>query len=241
MPRLLRAALLGALALLASRPAAAQHADPWSACARAIAALEGIPGFGLPPGLLGAIALVESGRRDPATGRIAPWPFAWNAEGRSGYPPSRAAAVAEVAALQAGGVRSIDVGCMQVNLMHHPRAFASLDQAFDPEANVRYARRFLLDLHARTGDWAQAVASYHSGDAGRGLAYHRRVALARLGATGQSAVPLPAAAAAGLCARNLAPVLLLRWSPSARRAGVPARAVPRPRVVCRPPGRLTFE
>ena len=45
---------------------------------------------------------------------------------------TRQQAVAAVQALQARGVRSIDVGCLQVNLMYHPIAFASLDDAFDP-------------------------------------------------------------------------------------------------------------
>ena len=40
---------------------------------------------------------------------------------------------------RAQGARSIDVGCMQVNLLHHADAFASLEQAFDPVANARYA------------------------------------------------------------------------------------------------------
>ena len=51
-------------------------------------------------------------------------------------------------AVQAQGVRSIDIGCMQVNLMHHPNAFATLDAAFDPLANALYAARFLTELRA---------------------------------------------------------------------------------------------
>ena len=65
-------------------------------------------------------------------------------------------------ALQAQGVRSIDVGCMQVNLMHHPNAFASLDAAFDPTANALYAARFLNTLYGISGSWVQATAAYHS-------------------------------------------------------------------------------
>ena len=44
-----------------------------------------------------------------------------NAEGVGTYYPSKAAAIAAVEALQARGVQSADVGCMQVNLLHHPR------------------------------------------------------------------------------------------------------------------------
>jgi soluble lytic murein transglycosylase-like protein len=230
------AALACALAFLAAaaRGAAPSPADdPWSLCGRAIAAAE--PGSGLPPGLLGAIALVESGRRDPGTGRVAPWPWAYNVEGEPRFAETREAAVAEVAALRARGVRSVDIGCMQVNLQHHAEAFGSVEQAFDPAANVRYAIRFLRALRARTGGWADAIAQYHSGEALRGLAYHRRVVLARIGAAfdaragGAGAVALPRGATAGLCAAGRRPVLVMR-APAARRAGA---AAARPRIRCR--------
>ena len=65
-------------------------------------------------------------------------------------------------ALQGRGVASIDVGCMQVNLFYHPAAFRSLDEAFDPAPNARYAARFLRSLFGRVGGWAAAAAAYHS-------------------------------------------------------------------------------
>jgi hypothetical protein len=68
-----------------------------------------------------------------------PWPWAIDADGVGQFFATKAQAVAAVAALQAQGVHSIDVGCMQVNLMHHPDAFMSLDQAFDPTANTAFA------------------------------------------------------------------------------------------------------
>lgn len=155
-------------------PAPAHPADPGSACRAAIAAAE--RGAGTPSGLLAAIARVESGRHNPATGRADPWPWTINAEGRPGFFPTKAAAIAAVRVEQAAGVRSIDVGCMQVNLLHHPMAFASLDEAFDPIANVAYGARFLRELHAQTGDWQAATARYHSATPERGSAYQRKVA-----------------------------------------------------------------
>ncbi|EFH09223.1 lytic transglycosylase domain-containing protein, partial [Teichococcus cervicalis] len=116
--------------------------------------------FSLPAGLLAAIGRVESGRREG--GRTDPYPWTINAEGRGSMFPSKPAAIAAVQALQAGGMRSIDVGCMQINLRHHPDAFASLEQAFDPLANARYAARFLTELYAPRQDWARAAAAYHS-------------------------------------------------------------------------------
>lgn len=241
MLRRLAAPLLLLPLLLGPARAAPEEGADWTACRRAIAAVE--PGSGLPPGLLLAIALVESGRRDPATGRIEPWPWAMNVEGEGRLPASRAAALAELRALQARGVRSVDVGCMQVNLAHHPQAFPDLERAFDPEANVRYAAAFLRQLRARTGDWPQAIANYHSGEELRGLTYHRRVALARIGAGlaaggGLGPIPLPAAAAGGLCAPGMAPVLVMGPATGRRGAAAGARRPPpglpvRPRVVCR--------
>lgn len=223
--------VLLALALLAPASAVANTPDDWTACRRAIAAAE--PGSGLPPGLLLAIALVESGRGHPQGGRVEPWPWAYNAAGEGRHAPSRAAAMAEVAALLAAGTRSIDVGCMQVNLAHHPQAFSGVEQAFDPAANVRYAARFLGELHARTGDWQQAIANYHSGDALRGLGYHRRVALARIGAgiAAGGPIPLPAAAMRGLCAPGTTPVMVL--GPRRSAAPRPPPAAARPRILCR--------
>src|ERR1700742_324258 len=79
----------------------------------------------IPTQLMAAIAHVESGRPD-GQGGVHPWPWTINAEGEGHFYPTKAAAIAAAQAMQARGVRSMDVGCMQVNLMHHPNAFASL-------------------------------------------------------------------------------------------------------------------
>lgn len=203
-------AVLG-VALLLAGPA---RADDWAACATAIAAAE--RGSGIPAGLLAAIARVESGRPRPGGG-VAPWPHAINAGGTGRYPETKAAAIAEVEALRGRGITSVDVGCMQVNLFHHPLAFASLEAAFDPATNVAYAARFLRDLRARTGNWAEAVAQYHSGEPGRGLAYHSRVRVARIAGGTRLIAP---ATLRGLCAPG-------------RRAAVVVARNGRPRVTCR--------
>jgi hypothetical protein len=132
-------------------------------------------GANLPRGLLQAIGRVESGRRDPETGQFAPWPWTINAEGEGKYFPTREAAIAHVRQLQARGVRIIDVGCMQVNLHHHPNAFASLEQAFDPLTNARYAARFLTELNGGRADWRQAAGFYHSQTPERAGPYREKV------------------------------------------------------------------
>ena len=98
--RLLAVLLLAPLRPGLATPAAAP--DPSFACRAAIAVAEREQG--IPSGLLQAIGRVESGRRDPATGRFAPWPWTINAEGRGMYFPTREAAIAEVRQLQARGM-----------------------------------------------------------------------------------------------------------------------------------------
>lgn len=129
----------------------------------------------LPGQLLSAIALAESGRWREQRGETLAWPWTVYAQGRGRYFESKAHAVAAVLELRAKGVRNIDVGCMQVNLMHHRDAFASLDAAFDPAVNVAYAARFVRDLHREVRSWSRAIAFYHSRTREKYLPYRRKV------------------------------------------------------------------
>jgi tetratricopeptide (TPR) repeat protein len=132
--------------------------------------------YGLPEGLLVAIALAESGRRDPATGTVAPWPWTINSHGDGEYFETMDAAAARAGELlTTNGDGLVDVGCMQVDLYHHPHAFQTLLAAFDPETNVDYAARFLVDLKDRNGGWISAVAAYNAGDPTLGADYVARV------------------------------------------------------------------
>ena len=158
-------------ASLAAQPSAGPAAPP-GLCRAAILAAE--RASGVPDRLMQAVGIIESGRRD-AQGQVAPWPWTINVEGQGFTFESKAEAIAAVNAHRARGARSIDVGCMQVNLLHHGQAFASLDEAFDPAANARYAARFLLQLLAQTGSWPRAVAGYHSLTPDLGEPYARKV------------------------------------------------------------------
>ena len=180
------------LALLAAWPVHAA-ADPARACDLAGAQAEAA--HSLPPGLLRAIGRVESGRRDP-TGAFAPWPFTINAAGLGAFFPDAASAAAAVRAHRAAGTTSIDVGCFQVNLLHHPYAFARIEDGFDPSANAAYAAGFLNALRQRLGGWEPAVAAYHSATPERGEAYRARVYATWQGTGGAvsgavAAAPLP--------------------------------------------------
>jgi len=156
---------------------------PWSApawalpqapsCAEHIRVAERL--HGIPTNLLAAISLVESGRPDDG-GALVAWPWTINAAGEGRFFATKAQAMAEVARLRAAGVRSIDVGCMQVNLLYHPDAFASLEDAFEPASNVAYAAQFLKNLYEAAGHWLTAAVHYHSQSPAPGAEYRQRLA-----------------------------------------------------------------
>jgi hypothetical protein len=164
-----------ALLLAWSSAAAAEPREPAqnANCTTAIATAE--RSSDIPAGLLAAIARVESGRPDPAGGAAEPWPWTIDAGGEGRFFATKAEAIAATTALQQEDVASIDVGCLQVNLVYHPAAFASLEEAFDPLANAFYAARFLRELFSQTGDWPAAVAAYHSQTYEIGAAYKGKV------------------------------------------------------------------
>lgn len=165
-------ALLLAWTILVAPQAEARTSDA-QLCARAIERAEA--DAALPPGLLAAVAVSESGKYDRAQRGAAPWPWTVNNAGDGRYFASKAEAMAHVDRLRASGQRNIDVGCMQINLMHHPDAFASLDDAFEPARNVAYGADFLGRLRDETLSWTRAVERYHTADPERGRAYREKV------------------------------------------------------------------
>ncbi len=116
----------------------------------------------IPTHLLAAIATTESGRYSKSLGMSVPWPWTINVEGKGYHFDSKAEAISITQSFLAQGYKSIDVGCMQVNLKHHPKAFANLNQAFDPATNVAYSAKFLRTNYGTFGDWIKATAAYHS-------------------------------------------------------------------------------
>jgi hypothetical protein len=188
-----RAALLLALALsllMPSKVEAAPH-DGFL-CTDAISTAE--RRHGLPEGLLLALALTETGRYvDRAR---TPWPWSVNAGGEGVWFADRNAALEHARRLQGHGVDSVDIGCMQVNLLWHRAAFDSLEAAFEPRANVDYAARHLASLRERSRDWLEAAGRYHSWDDARAKGYLERLRAnwaAVLHDTGRRMALLPAA------------------------------------------------
>ncbi|USG61889.1 transglycosylase SLT domain-containing protein [Sneathiella marina] len=129
----------------------------------------------LPKRLLSAISLTETGRWHAKRQEIIAWPWTVYAEGRGRYLPNKAAAIEEVKTLKAKGVKNIDVGCMQVNLHFHPKAFENLNAAFDPNRNTKYAAELLASLRQRDRSWTKAIAYYHSKTKKFYIPYRRKV------------------------------------------------------------------
>lgn len=148
--------------------------DPFATCAAAIHQAQSMAGT--PAGLLRSIAMVESGRRNPATGQVAPWPWTIDANGAGHFYATESQAIAAVRQLRAQGIQAIDVGCLQIDLAAHPDAFATLHQAFDPLTNALYGAHFLLTLHTDLGHWSAAIGGYHSLNPSLGTPYYQKVA-----------------------------------------------------------------
>ena len=150
------ATLLVAAACTFSPPAAAAGAGGASnLCERQMA--PAAEKHGVPLGVLYAVGLTETGRGDSLR------PYALNIEGKASYDDDKATALRRFAGARAAGIKLIDVGCMQINHHFHATQFGSVEQMFEPAANVEYAARFLKELKAREGNWTMAVARYHAG------------------------------------------------------------------------------
>ena len=129
----------------------------------------------LPKNVLKAISLKETGRWDSGNKKSLPWPWTVTSRGQGIYHKTKHEALSAVRELQQQGIKNIDVGCMQINLYHHPHAFKNLPDAFNPKLNVNYAGNFLTQLFEDHGSWKSAIEHYHSNDKKRGQRYRLAV------------------------------------------------------------------
>ncbi|HEY4164589.1 MAG TPA: lytic transglycosylase domain-containing protein [Dongiaceae bacterium] len=172
------AVMLAALALLFGGRMAPAWADDSDLCLDEITKQETV--YGMPAGLLKAIARVESSG-SPYGARVKPWPWTLNVGGDAHYYPTKDAALTALQGFKAASDVNIDVGCMQISLRHHPKAFPDLATALDPVANVDYGALFLASLKSRSGDWMVASGDYHSTTPGFGDTYRNLVQIAWTG------------------------------------------------------------
>lgn len=114
---------------------------------------------GIPAGILLAITLTETAMG----GR--PQAYAVRVGGQSHYGASEAGAL-DLARQPDGGLeRSANIGCMQLQIASHARAFDPPEKIADPALNMRHGAALLVRAAGRERDWGRAIASHRGGDA----------------------------------------------------------------------------
>lgn len=121
----------------------------------------------IPPGLLAAIAKVESGTKI----------YALNINGVAVFKESLEEASKVVNNYLALGHTNIDLGVMQLNFRWHGAEFKSIAEMLRPENNIRYAASLLKSLRVKHGNWHKAIRYYHSAKPEHHVKYSRKVVM----------------------------------------------------------------
>jgi hypothetical protein len=125
--------------------------------------------FGIPSGLLQAMAIHESGVKGQ------PYPWALNLSGRVVYAGNLDAAQKLLDERKAQGRKNLYAGCMQLSVFYHANAFGSLRDLLQPKRNVAYAAKYLATHYEDYGDWQAAVRRYQGGKPRQSAAYFCKV------------------------------------------------------------------
>lgn len=131
--------------------------------------------YNLPKNTLHSISLQETQKPHSKHKIALVWPWTINVKGKGYHFKNRNEALTFARSQIAAGNKSIDIGCMQINLKYHPNAFMSLEQAFSPRRNIAYGAKFLNDNYKRSGNWNVAIGRYHSFDKNRAARYQANV------------------------------------------------------------------
>ncbi len=116
----------------------------------------------IPKDILTAVALTETGVMQK--GRLEPYPWAINVDGKGFLFSTKQKAIDAVNAYLKQGKTSIDIGCMQLNWYWHGQKFGhSVEKAFDPQMNITIGAQYIKEHYQTYKNWDKAVARYHSG------------------------------------------------------------------------------
>ena len=115
----------------------------------------------VPTAVLYGVALAESGQK-LHSGKVKPWPWTLNVAGVPRRYPTRKAAWKGLTFFLQQGIKSIDVGIMQVNWRYHHSKLGTPWQALEPFNNTRTGARILRAEYKKTGIWQKAIGRYHS-------------------------------------------------------------------------------
>jgi hypothetical protein len=130
---------------------------------------------GVPLSILLALTLAETGQSTFNKGNLSAWPWAVQSGNEGKWFPDSQSAISFVHGLMTQGRSNIDIGCFQLNIHWHGKAFQSIEEMINPNKNALYAAKFLLRLYQQTGEWRSAVGRYHSNNAERAESYIQRL------------------------------------------------------------------
>ncbi len=147
----------------------------------------------IPKDILTAVALTETGTMQK--GRLEPYPWAINVEGKGFLFSTKQKAIDAVNAYLKQGKTSIDIGCMQLNWYWHGQKFGhSVEKAFDPQTNITIGAQYIKEHYQTYKNWDKAVSRYHSGTSTFAHQYYQKyasnlkIARANLGITHSSVI-----------------------------------------------------
>jgi soluble lytic murein transglycosylase-like protein len=127
---------------------------------------------GVPPAVLYAVALQESGTLWRK--RLIPWPWTLNVAGTpQRYATRMAACTGLRQALQRTPAHRIDAGLGQVNLGHQTHRYKQPCELLDPYRNLAIAAQILREQHTPGEDWLLAIGRYHRPAGGAPAARYR--------------------------------------------------------------------
>jgi soluble lytic murein transglycosylase-like protein len=128
---------------------------------------------GVPPAVLYAVALQESGTR--LQGRFVPWPWTLDVAGKPQHYATRDQACSGLRqALTRISPYRIDAGLGQVNLGYHAQRYTQPCELLDPYRNLAIAADILHAQHLPGLSWLHAVGRYHHPAGGTRAARYRR-------------------------------------------------------------------
>ncbi len=130
---------------------------------------------GIPPRLLYAIAMQESGRFDKTEEGLKPWPWSLNVAGKAYYFNSMEMAWEALRGFFDKQPSNIGIGLVQVTWPFNREILVDPYTALEPTINLGLGARILRGCFDRLGDWWLAVGCYHSPTPARAADYRERV------------------------------------------------------------------
>lgn len=138
---------------------------------------------GIPPDVLYAVALTESGTRVAQVTR--PWPWTLNVAGKGyRYASQQEACRALYRFMRTTHPRRIDAGLGQINLGWNGQFFTAPCDVLAPYPNLRVTARLLRQHYDRWQNWYEAIGRYHRPAGGEPARRYRQKVLRYLQRTG---------------------------------------------------------